>query len=117
MSAKNYYEEPGSTLDRCPQRAERNFPCERKSFQLRWLGGSRKRQRKLEKDYREGKKQASAVLACGRVLGTSVNYCMEEEFLLGAGPSFPPLLSLAWSEILGLQDPSGVLSCILAPES
>lgn len=47
------------------------------------------------------------------MLGASVNYCVEEELLVGAKPLFPPL-PLACPEILGLQDPSGVLTCIPA---
>lgn len=112
MPGKNYCEEPGSTLDRCPQRAERNFPCELKSFQLRRLGGSRKRQHTLGK-IRERDEPAASWPKGSGILG---DHRVEKESLLGPRPSFPRL-SLACPKILALQNPSGVLSCILAPES
>lgn len=105
MSGKNYDEEPGSTLDRCPQRAERNFPCKPKTFQLRWLGGGgRKRGCKSEQDGGKG-----YLASWG--LGASLSYSVEGE-RLGGGPH-----PLARPGIVGLEGPSGVFSCIPAPDA
>lgn len=80
VSGKNYDEEPGSTLDRCPQRAERNFPCKPKTFQLRWLGGGgrsgRKRGCKSEQDGGKGYPASWG-------LGASLSYSVEGERLWG----------------------------------
>lgn len=105
MSGKNYDKEPGSTLDRCPQRAERNFPCKPKTFQLRWLGGGgRKRGCKSEQDGGKGYPASWG-------LGASLSYSVEGE-RLGGGPH-----PLARPGIVGLEGPSGVFSCIPAPDA
>lgn len=84
MSGKNYDEEPGSTLDRCPQRAERNFPCKPKTFQLRWLGGGgRKRGCKSEQDGGKGYPASWG-------LGASLSYSVEGE-RLGGGRTLSPV--------------------------
>ena len=95
-SAKNFYEEPGSTLDRCPQRAERNFPCERKEFPIKVAWRKQEAATQIRKRLQKGKKTASALLAGGKVLGTLVNYQMEEE-VLPCGWTLlraPPILSV-----------------------
>lgn len=87
MSGKNYDEEPGSTLDRCPQRAERNFPCKLKTFQLRWLGGGgRKRGCKSEQDGGKGYPASWG-------LGASLSYSVEGE-RLGGGRTLSPVPAL-----------------------
>ena len=66
------------------------FRANEKSFQLRWLGGSRKRQRKLEKDYRKGKRLRVPCLLAERFWEPWLITKWRKRSFQGAGPSPPP---------------------------